>query len=69
LQEDEHFTNFIYQLDPTLRPEWVDTYAAARQQSRNTHSILSTQAQEQEHPMSYIEERDAMAILKEAASP
>jgi hypothetical protein len=63
LQEDERFTNFIYQLDPTLRPEWVDTYTVARQQSRNTHSTSSTQAQEQEHPMSCIEKRDARLAL------
>ncbi len=63
LQEDEHFTNFIYQLDPTFRPEWVDTYTVARQQSRNNHSTSPVQTQEQEHPMSYIEERDASLAL------
>lgn len=57
LQEDERFTNFIYQLDPTLRPEWIDTYTAV-QRSQRSHAISSTSAKKQEHPMSYIEERD-----------
>ncbi len=63
LQEDERFTAFIFQLDPTLRPAWVDTYTAARRRSGTSHSLSSTQAQEQEHPMSYIEQRNARLAL------
>ncbi len=63
LQEDEHFTTFIFQLDPTLRPEWVDTYAAARRSRRTIYSPSSTRAKEQEHRMSYIEERNARLAL------
>jgi DNA invertase Pin-like site-specific DNA recombinase len=63
LQEDERFTNFLYQLDPTLRPEWVDTYTAAQRLSRENGSPSSTLTQEQEHPMSYIEERNARLAL------
>ncbi len=63
LQEDERFTNFLYQLDPTLRPEWVDTYTAAGRLSRKNDSSSSTLAQEQEHPMSYIEQRNARLAL------
>ncbi len=63
LQEDEHFTNFIYQLDPTLRPGWADPYAAARRHSRDNYSPSSTRAKEQEHLMSYIEERNARLAL------
>lgn len=63
LQEDERFTNFLYQLDPTLRPEWVDTYTAAGRLSRENDSPSSTPAQAQEHPMSYIEQRNARLAL------
>ncbi len=63
LQEDEHFTNFLYQLDPTLRPAWVDTYTAAQRLSRENDSPLSAPTQEQEHPMSYIEQRNARLAL------
>jgi hypothetical protein len=59
LQEDERFTNFIYQLDPTLRPEWIDTYTAAQRLSRDNDSP----AQEQEHSMNYIEQRNARLAL------
>ncbi len=62
LQKDERFTNFIYQLDPTLRPEWVDTYTAARR-SQEPHTTPSTSAKEQEHAMTYIEERNASLDL------
>ncbi len=66
LQEDERFTNFLYQLDPTLRPEWVDTYTAAQRPSRENDSPSATPAQEQEHPMSYIEQRNAhLALFRE----
>ena len=41
LQEDEHFTDFLYQLDPTLRPEWVDTYTAAQRLGRENDSPSS----------------------------
>jgi hypothetical protein len=63
LQEDERFTNFLYQLDPTLRPQWVDTYTAAQRSSRENDSPSSTLTQEQEHPMSYIEQRNARLAL------
>ena len=63
LQEDEHFTNFLSQLDPTLRPEWVDTYTAAQRLSRENDPASSTPAPEQEHPMSYIEQRNARLAL------
>jgi hypothetical protein len=63
LQDDERFTNFLYRLAPTLRPEWVDTYTAAKRLSRENDSPASTPAQEQEHPMSYIEERNARLAL------
>jgi DNA invertase Pin-like site-specific DNA recombinase len=62
LQEDERFTAFLYQLDPTLRPEWIDTYTAGRL-SREIDSASSASAQEQEHPMSYIEQRNARLAL------
>lgn len=62
LQEDERFTNFIYQLDSTLRSEWIDTYTAA-QRSQGSHTISSTSAKEQERAMSYIEERNGSLDL------
>jgi hypothetical protein len=63
LQEDERFTAFIFQPDPTLRPEWVDTYTAARLFSKGNDSPSPAPAQEQEHPMSYIEQRNARLTL------
>jgi hypothetical protein len=63
LQEDERFTNFLYQLDPTLRPAWIDTYTAAGRLSRENDSASSAPAQEQEHLMSYIEQRNARLAL------
>jgi hypothetical protein len=62
LQEDERFTNFIYQLDSTLRSEWIDTYTAA-QRNQGSHAISSTLAKEQERAMSYIEERNGSLDL------
>lgn len=65
LQEDERFTNFIYQLDPTLHSEWIDTYTAA-QQSQGSHAISSTSAKEQECAISYIKEQEcAMSYIEE----
>ena len=58
LQEDERFTNFISHLDSTLRPEWIDTYTAARR-SQELGSTSSMLAKEQEHVMTYIEGRNA----------
>lgn len=63
LQEDERFTHFLYQLDPTLRPAWIDTYTAAGHLGRENHSSSATPTQEQEHPMSYIEQRNARLAL------